>query len=183
MRFLAKSWKRLKFFKKEERTLDTARVWASVDWEMGLLLVLSEGELVSCFLACWRSLDMFLNKKECSSGCFFTAVVECFRGEQVYLSDRCSLTFREGCWSHSCYGWAEVRFEWMNVSLQWGGASRGLWSLVSAGVWRMSVGGRGHSLESRFGRRPEAYGSVEVHSARQNKALPDAGAVGTFKAF
>ena len=52
MRFLAKSWKRLKFFEKEERTLDTARVWASVNWEMGLLLVLSEGELVSCFLAC-----------------------------------------------------------------------------------------------------------------------------------
>ena len=45
------------------------------------------------------------------------------------------------------------------------------------------MGGRGHSLESWFGRRPEAYGSVEVHSARQNKALPDAGAVGTFKAF
>lgn len=37
--------------------------------------------------------------------------------------------------------------------------------------WRMLVGGRGHSLESWFGRRPEAYGSVEVHSARQNKAL------------
>lgn len=84
MRFLAKSWKRLKFFKKEERTLDTARVWASMDWEMELLLVLSEGELVSCFLACWRSLDMFLNKKECSSGCFFTVVVECF-GENKFI--------------------------------------------------------------------------------------------------
>ena len=138
---------------------------------MELLLVLSEGELISCFLACWRSLDMFLNKKECSSGCFFTVVIECFRGEQVYLSDRCSLTFLEGCWSHSYYGWAEVRFEWMKVSLQWGGASKGLWSLGSVGVWRMSVGGRGHSLESWFGRRPEADGSVEVHSARQNKAL------------
>lgn len=52
MRFLANSWKRLEFFRKEETTFDTARVWASMDWGMELLLVLSEGELISCFLAC-----------------------------------------------------------------------------------------------------------------------------------
>lgn len=190
IKFLANSWKRLKFFKKEES--DTARVsrypWYSKSMgKHGLRNGAAPGSFWrwGCImLSCMLKISWHVFEQE---GMFFRLFLYCgsrvFRGEQVYLSDRCSLTFLEGCWSHCCYGWAEVRFEWMHVSLQWGGASRGLWSLGSVGVWRMSLGGRGHSLESRFGRRPEAYGRVEVHSARQNKALPDGGALGTFKAF